>query len=307
MAITPSWPLVVSFDPREGLGHFELNDVLCVPEAACLICERVIDDKTWKEMLGQIDDPNAQPQVERVLNAPMHERFATFTTSGLSAYEVDGKSLERLVYGSIEQAFRRADASVASKFEAAFIMLRIYLQARNVLVVQGVLRDWFAGVLETAFEHVRPFVFRDIVSQIHSLCGALRSGNEMPVLLSVGMPSWRPHWTQNMRMPDVCKSVVKKYNVQAPEFCTELDRLSLRALEHVGETFYDELLRDQDNVSFTFDLFANMASLTGSAFNLSPLSTSYVFEEFCIEPLAISSSTNHQGGGAESVDPEELL
>ena len=295
-------PVLLSFEPREGIPRIELYGALSMPEPACLIAERAISNQTWKDLLGKLGDDMAT-QTERVLKAPSRERLEVFATSGLASQTVDGERLETTIYSAVETAFREvSDHGMAEKIEAAFIMLRIYLQGRNVLVVQGEMREWFAGVLETAFEHVRPFVFRDVVSQIDMACVALRSGSEMSVLVSVGQPSWKPHWTQNMRKPGVLEKIVAFYGVQAPLFCDHLQCLSTKALEHVGESFYDDIIAQQDNVSFTFDLHANMASMTRDAFNLSRLSTTYVFSH----PKLQLIDFNYRGCSG-AVDTQELV
>ena len=81
-----------------------------------------------------------------------------------------------------------------------------------------------------------------------------------------------------MASPGVIQSIATYYAAQAPDFSQELLNVSQTAAKHLSDSFYKELLEREDNESFAFDLFANMASLTGDAFNLTPLSQCNVFQ-----------------------------
>ena len=81
-----------------------------------------------------------------------------------------------------------------------------------------------------------------------------------------------------MATEGVLKLITSLYADQAPRFSQELLSVSPIAAKHLSDSFYKELLACEDNESFTFDLFANMALMTGDAFNLTPLSQCNVFE-----------------------------
>ena len=272
-----SLPLVFTFDPREtDKETVEIADFVAMPETACQVAERIIDNQAWYDLLKDQDE-----KMHHVLDAAPRERLQVFATSGLASHrpDKDGDTLERIVFGSVERAFKSENIPhLYPLFDAAFLMLRIYLQGRCVLVVSGNNRSWLADTLGTAVQKVRPFVFCDAEDQVNLVCRLLRSSDEMSVLISLGKPCWKSHWTQVMATNGVLQTIAAYYAVQAPTFSEELLSVSQRAVKHLSDSFYEELLALENNESFTFDLFANMASITGDAFNLSPLSDCHVFE-----------------------------
>ena len=269
--------MVFTFDPREtDKETVEISDFVAMPETACQVAERIIDDQAWCDLLKGHDDV-----LQQILDAAPRERLQVFASSGLTMHrpDKDGDTLERIVFGSVERALKSENMPhMYPLFDSAFLMLRIYLQGRCVLVVSGENRSWLADALNTAVQKVRPFGFCDAEDQVKLVCKFLRLSDQSPVLISLGRPSWKSHWTQVMATSGVLQTIATHYAVQEPTFSQELLSVSQRAVKHLSDSFYEELLALENNESFTFDLFANMALMTGDAFKLSPLSDCHVFE-----------------------------